>query len=396
MAPRRKTSLSSVKTEAYPLLNREALGSLKALWRASHVDRDGPETEIAACDFSMRLAGLVAQELPAWQEVTAQIADALIARFPRPVAERDWASFAHGLMIATAISGDGRYQEPQSVLHDGAEVKYTCEQIISLLNEQHREVEALAGLAGQLHDQLYGTTYRRSKHWVTRWGPSVDRGVVLALRMEPLDPGQALRVYERLWRNHGVDDDEGCHLDWPAELTAPFAIDDWAADAGALAFARELNDFERLVGLRRWFDARYGPTFEDGEFFYTFGIEDPGRRGVANVWAAMAHVAESGAMRRLYNEPDMDRHRQPTVTGVDYPNIAVRQAYYDAEKDALVVGTAVGVGRLGDPTVFRVTNLVDPDHEVVVDGALSDCWDPIGPGEIGIRTTIGDHTFVVR
>ena len=110
MAPRRKTSLSSVKTEAYPLLNREALGSLKALWRASHVDRDGPETEIAACDFWMRLAGLVAQELPAWQEVTAQIADALIARFPRPVAERDWASFAHGLMIATAISGDGRYQ----------------------------------------------------------------------------------------------------------------------------------------------------------------------------------------------------------------------------------------------------------------------------------------------
>src|SRR5256885_746657 len=176
MAPRRKPSLSSVKTEAYPLLNREALGSLKALWRASHVDRDDPETEIAACDFWMRLAGLVAQELPAWQEVTAQIADALIARFPRPVAERDWASFAHGLMIATAISGDGRYQEPQSVLHDGAEVKYTCEQIISLLNEQHREVEALA----------------------------------------------------------------------------------------------------RLAGWRGWFAARYGPTFEDGEFFYTFGIEAPG------------------------------------------------------------------------------------------------------------------------
>src|SRR6476646_11534233 len=108
MAPRRKTPLSSVKPEAYPLLSREALGSLKALWRAVHLDGDGPETEIAACDFSMRLVGLVAQELPAWPEVTAQIADALMSRFPRPAAQRDWASFAHGLMLATAISGDGR------------------------------------------------------------------------------------------------------------------------------------------------------------------------------------------------------------------------------------------------------------------------------------------------
>ena len=193
-----------------------------------------------------------------------------------------------------------------------------------------------------------------------------------------------------------MEDEEGCHLNWPAELTAPFVMDDWVANAGALAFARELNDVERLEGLRRWFDARYGPTLEDGEFFYTFGIEDPWRRGIANVWAAMAHVAESGAMRRLYNEPNMDRHSQPTVTGVDYPNVAVRQAYYDSEKDALVVGTAAGVGRPGDPTVFKVTNLEDADHHVIVDGAPSECWDPIGPGEINVRTTIGDHTFVVR
>ena len=397
MAPRRRTPLSSVKPEAYPLLSREALGGLKSLWRTAHVDRDGPGVETAACDFSMRLVGLVAQELPAWREVTAQVADALVSRFPRPAPKRDWASFAHCLMMATAISGDGKYQEPKPVVHDDTDVKYTCEQIISFLNERHRDgADALAGLAAQLHDQLYDTSYRRSAHWFTRWGPSVDRGIVLALRIAPLDPDQALRVYESLWRNHGVEDEEGCHLNWPAEVTAPFVMDDWVANAGALAFARELNDVERLEGLRRWFDARYGPTFEDGEFFYTFGIEDPWRRGIANVWAAMAHVAESGAMHRLYNEPNMDRHSQPTVTGVDYPDLAVRQAYYDPEKDALVVGTAAGVGRPGDPTVFKVTNLEDGDHQVVVDGAPSECWDQIGLGEIRVRATIGDHTFVVR
>ena len=398
MAPRLKTLLSSVKPEAYPLLSREALGGLKALWRTAHINRDGHQAEASACDFSMRLVGLVAQELPAWREVTTQVADALVARFRRPAARPDWASFAHGLMMATAISGDRKYQEPQSVVHAGTHARYTCEQIISsLLDEQRQDgLEALAGLAAQLHDQLYDTAYRRSKHWFTRWGPSLDRGIVLALRTAPLDPAQALQPYECLWRNHGVEDEQGCHLNWPAELTAPFVLDDWVANAGALAFAREVNDVERLGGLRRWFDTRYGPTFEDGEFFYTFGIEDPWRRGIANAWAAMAHVGESGAMRRLYNEPNMERHGQPTVTGVDYPNIAVRQAYYDPEKDALVVGTASGVGRLGAPTEFTVTNLVDADHELVVDGAPSACWDPVGPGEMRIRTTIGNHTFVIR
>jgi len=379
------------------LLSREALGGLKALWCTAQVDGEGLGVGTSACDFSMRLAGLVAQELPAWREATAQVADALVSRFPQPATPRDWASFAHCLMLATAISGDGKYQEPQPVRRDDTDVRYTCEQMISLLNEQHQSVvDALAGLAAQLHDQLYDTAYRRSEHWFTRWGPSLDRGIVLALRIAPLDPGQALQVYERLWRDHGVEDDEGCHLTWPAELTAPVVMDDRMANAGALAFARELNDVERLEGLRRWFDARYGPTFDGGDFFYTFGIEDPWRRGIANVWAAMAHVAESGAMRRLYNEPNMDRHSQPTVTGVDYPNLAVRQAYYDPEKDALVVGTTAGDGRLGAPTVFNVTCLGNADHEVLVDGAPTECWDPIGPGEIRLRTTIGDHTVVVR
>jgi hypothetical protein len=397
MAPRRKTPLSSVRPEAYPLLSREALGSLKALWRTAQVDRVAPEPQASACDFPMRLVGLVAQELPAWREVTAQVAETLVSRFPRPAAEPDWSSFAHGLMMATAISGDGKYQGPQPLIHDDTDVRYPCEQIIALLNQQQRGgVDALVGLAAQLHDQLYETAYHRPGRWFTRWGPSFDRGIVLALRIAPLDPDEASRVYEALWRDHGVDDDEGWHLNWPPELTGPSGMNDWVANAGALAFARELNDVERLEGLRRWFDARYGPAFEDGEFFYTFGTGDPWRRGIANVWAAMAHVAESGAMRRLYGEPNMDRHSQPTVAGIDYPNLAVRQAYYDPEKDALVVGTVAGVGRLGAPTAFKVTNLVDADRQVVVDGLPSDSWDPIGRGEIRVRTTIGDHTFVVR
>ena len=177
MAPRRKTPLSSVKPEAYPLLSREALGGLKSLWRTAHIDRDGPGAETAACDFSMRLVGLVAQELPAWREVTAQVADALVSRFPRPAAQQNWASFAHDLMMATAISGDGKYQEPLSVIRDDTDVRYTCEQIISFLNEQHRDgADALAGLAAQLHDQLYDTAYRRSEHWFHTVGPVLRPG----------------------------------------------------------------------------------------------------------------------------------------------------------------------------------------------------------------------------
>ncbi len=42
------------------------------------------------CDYSMRLVGLIAQEIPAWREITAQAADALVSRFPQHAAWYDW------------------------------------------------------------------------------------------------------------------------------------------------------------------------------------------------------------------------------------------------------------------------------------------------------------------
>ena len=578
MGPRTKTPLSQVKPEAYPLLSREAVGGLKFIWRKANVDDDwglgGAMSEAwdrvtgfpywhkptYDCDYSMRLVGLLAQELPAWREVTAQAADALVSRFPQHAAWYDWVEekgldsnkdryplfyykhlippgfagvynapgycgngfssmtdeifasiyvvprrkplattpyypkhdgcevhtntvdgprngrqynpdpiygngssnmmykgyFAHSLMMAHIISGDQKYLEPQHLVYDDKiQYRYTCEQIIATMNEQHQggldengspliygidcEVGkvfpvcvSVGGLAANMYDKLFGTYYRKgyddwlvwAKDGVTggaddpegpfTWcAPYFDRDIPYAmkepeqqmgaffiypaLQIAPVDPGYALRIYEGMCRNYGVQEDDGWHLNWPKELTTPLVLEDRVAMAGAFAFAHEFNDVERLEGMRQWMEARYEPTFKDGEFYYTFGLEESWPRGIPNVWATMGHVGEAGAMRRMYNEPNMEKFGQPTVTGVDYPNLAIRQAYYDAEKDALVVGTTTGVGRTGSRTTFKVTNLdVNTEHEVLIDGSPSDNWSATSPGEIVVQTAIGDHTFVIR
>lgn len=581
MAPRSQTPLANVKPEAYPLLSREAVGSMKFINRKANVDDDWTKGGAISdawdcisgqpywhkptydCDYSMRLNALIAQEIPAWREVTAQTANALVSRFNQCAAWADWVQetgadpkqreyplfyyehlipkgfagvynapgycgngfssmpdelfasvfvvnrrkpsgtypyypphgnhpgvvptmtadgprvgrkvnfdpiygngssnmmykgyFAHSLMLAHIISGDSKYYDPQLMVYDD-EIQYTysVEEIIAMMNSQHQggldengspllygidcEVGkvfpvcvSVGGLAAQLYDKLNGTYYREGyDKWLvwakdnvtggneepdgpfTWCAPYFDRDIPYAmsepgqqmgaffifpaLQIANTDPAYALRIYEGMCKNYGVqEDDGGFHLQWPKELTKPLVLDDRIADAGALSFAKEFNDVERLQGLRQWFDAHYEPTFKDGEFFYTFGMQESWPRGIPNAHASMGHVGEAGAMRRLYNEPNMDKFSQPTVTGVDWPSITVRQAYYDAEKDALIFGTTTGVGRTGSRTTFNVTNLdVSADHEVIVDGQPTDSWVSTAPGEITVQTTIGDHTFVIR
>lgn len=412
MAPRSKTPLERVKPEAYPLLSREAVGGLKWVWRRALAD-DAWASGGEHCGAALCLVGLIAQELPAWREVVGQAAGALISGFPRAEAEPAgyWAHLAHGLMIATVVSGDPRYQGPQPVPdRAGPGNGRTCEQIIAMMDESERAGPGMGRLAALLFDQLYGTDYgnrcpearlrRRNGSALSRAVSDVDPlGVFAALQIAPIDPVLAFGIYQDICRTYGAQEEDGWHLSWtPGDpRPSPSAASDRLAMAGMLAFAHEFNDVERLQGLRQWFDARYEPMCQDGEFSYTFGLTEPLSLSLANIWATMAHVGEAGAIRRMYNEPDIDKFLWPTVSGVDYPALAVRQAYYDQEKDALVVGTSPGAGPRGAPTSFKVTNLeTGTGRVVIVDGSPSGAWAEPRPGEIAVRTTIEDHTFVIR
>ncbi|MBA2591943.1 MAG: hypothetical protein H0U97_06635 [Gammaproteobacteria bacterium] len=65
-----------------------------------------------------------------------------------------------------------------------------------------------------------------------------------------------------------------------------------------------------------------------------------------------------GSWYRLYNEPNLKKFHQPTVSGIDYPTVGVGQAYYDESLGALMVALLPGdEKKTGGKTTFKVTNL---------------------------------------
>jgi hypothetical protein len=364
--------------------------------------------------------------------------------------------FAHSILQAYVMTGDQRFREPYELVYDD-KIRYTysVEQVVDTMCTQHLgDVDengspliygidcevgkmfpvcvSVGGLAAHLHDKLFGTKYRAGyDRWLV-WakdnitggqtepeGPFAwcagyyDRDIPYcmsepeqqlglfytfpALQISPVDPEYATRIYESGMKNMGYEDDNGLRMKWPDEVVTPLVVDDRIGTAGALALAHELNDTERLAGLRQWYESQCEPTYKDGEFYFGFNAGESWPRGIPNAWATLSYIGDAGSFRRLYNEVNLEKFEQPTVEGVDYPNLAVRQAFYDAEADVLVFGTTPGVGRRGGATTFRVKNLaLTTSHEVIIDGHPHTDYLETGPGQITVRTTIDDHTFVIR
>lgn len=101
---------------------------------------------------------------------------------------------------------------------------------------------------------------------------------------------------------------------------------------------------ERVGQFLSWFEQHYQPTYEDGEFWWSFGVPEAWPRGIPNHWAAHAYIGGPGDFARMYRDADMRRFDEPTVVGIDYPALTVRQAFWDRERGVLSVGICRGSG----------------------------------------------------
>ena len=101
-------------------------------------------------------------------------------------------------------------------------------------------------------------------------------------------------------------------------------------------------------------------------------------------------------MWRIYNKPNLKKFIEPTVYGVDFPNVCLSQAYSDAQHSCLVIATDKGLPTsTGQPTSFRVTNVDSRRCSLKVDDEVSEQWEMVN-GDIEISTTIGEHTFLIN
>ena len=109
----------------------------------------------------------------------------------------------------------------------------------------------------------------------------------------------------------------------------------------------------------------------------------------------VSEIGQAGDWTRAFEVPHMDKFDAPTVEGVDFPALGIRQAWNDVEGGTLYVGTYASTpDRRGVETSWRVTNLPNPDDVLVIcDGQPFQRFEAEGSGTIRIDTDIDSHQF---
>jgi hypothetical protein len=163
--------------------------------------------------------------------------------------------------------------------------------------------------------------------------------------------------------------------------------------------AREWGLSSIEAALSEQIDAQYEPTFDAStrEFTWGFELDEDYPRGQYNGTMAAAQVATRDSWWRLANELPGSRFTEPTVEGVDFPTLSIDEAWWDASRSTLSIGTTVcNQSVVGQPTSFRVVNLDEPARWTVtssVPGAAVDV--SVCERGIEIRTTVDRHRLVV-
>ena len=192
-------------------------------------------------------------------------------------------------------------------------------------------------------------------------------------------------------------------LGWgdPARLLHPIAPDPRFLAIG-LFVAHELGDLTTERRIREYMEGRYEPRWfgdEGTRFGWWFGTGEPYPRGQLSALMMLGEAGEAGAWTRVFRgDGQRRRFAEPTVEGVDYPNVGLNQAWNDPKDGALHVATfAATPSRRKTPTSFRVTKLANAASVAVYrDGAVYPRWQPVGADTIEIETEVGEQRFRVE
>jgi hypothetical protein len=169
--------------------------------------------------------------------------------------------------------------------------------------------------------------------------------------------------------------------------------------ARGLLDAREMGDAAQYQALHALAEQHGEPTWdrERGEFYFRFGLGEPYPRGQANAVMMAAEAGGKQAWWRIFNEPNLRKFDQPTVSGVDFPRLGISQAFYDEGKEVLAVSTdAAEPWMVGTSTTFTVEHLREPARwRLLRDGSVYEGWRVSGETSIEIKAEVRDHSYRV-
>jgi hypothetical protein len=169
----------------------------------------------------------------------------------------------------------------------------------------------------------------------------------------------------------------------------------------AIFTARELGDTVTETRLRQVAEASFEPKFfgPDGNhfgWFFKFGESWP--RGQLSSLMVLSELGEPGAWTRVFNQPNLAKFLEPTVSGVDYPTLGISQCWNDPTSGTLWVETYCATSsKRGVATTFRVSGLPNPAAvRVTMDDTEFRGWSVSGTDAIEIRTNVEVHRFRIE
>ena len=178
-------------------------------------------------------------------------------------------------------------------------------------------------------------------------------GMVPAPYLAPQVPDDARRLFEAGMSQLGLWEPTG-----PVAPPGTAHVGDCAVDGQGVGPAPHRRRARRRRSTST--TSRRG-TRARGEFTWGFELDEPHPRGQYNGTMAAAQVATEGSWWRLANVGPGNRFDEPTVVGVDFPTVALREARWDPATSTLTV-TPVGIGDATGRTTFRVTTIGDPNQ----------------------------------
>jgi hypothetical protein len=156
---------------------------------------------------------------------------------------------------------------------------------------------------------------------------------------------------------------------------------------------------EPSVKARIWTaaDEHFEPTWapDSGEFTFGFGLGEDHPRGQWNARAMAGWICTPGAWSDVFNRPNLAKFDEPTVVGVDFPRVAMREASWDGSSLRLAAAPQNASVR-GTRTAARVTSAAAGDWEALRPDGERVPLPRDAAGDLVVELVVDDQAVILR
>ena len=251
-------------------------------------------------------------------------------------------------------------------------------------------------------DKYYGFDKKGTLQWVTMYYDALKNhhhkippahALAIAFYAKPQAPEFAELLYREGVRFLKWDD--------PNEpVSGQIGLADRMLALG-LSISKEFDDQITHERLRNFAEDNFEPRYfglNDSQFGFWFNLGENWPRGQLSALAMCAEVCDPGAWERLFNKPNLTKYHSPSIHGIDFPSVGVKQACHDDDKGLLVFKIEDGdKTKTNQKTKVSVSNIPNTDQvEVFCDGKPFKDYSVNSSGGLVLSTSVASHLFHIK